>query len=578
MVNPPEHFENRAEQGSVLLVFVFLTLVLGTGVTFLMTNTQVAWAEFDGRFERDRALQEAIGDLEIARWELRNSTYSSGSNDLIQDSLAGGVLPESGVQIEEVPGVPGWYTISAAVDHPHGVSLVQQTVRETESLASYNMFVWDHPIGISGQPRGSIHTNRYLEFYFPDGLYRDSVTAVEGHEFKAGATTSNTAFLGAFDTNSEKVELEFMLDQDAFLEDFRAAVKPDFLIPEEHEADLRFFRKGSDQWVEIKEYTKPTIEKVPATKTKKKQIGGHWETKIVNEKIKEKQTIMVDKPVYKQVWVPTEGGGSIASGGAGGSAGYYKKVIDYYEQVPKEVWKTVGTKQVEKEVWVKEYEYYEVDYNKKVYQKGTLVRSEKLPLPDNGILFAEGKIKALRGEIVGRVTVGTADEMKITGNLQYVDGSGEKAFKNGTNPGLSYEPNQKYDNNAVLGLVSAGDIIYSRKVPNNFEINASMISLQGRVGIEGVVLDDNGNVDAYNQLYDEWGRKKNNWKFKRNSIRRLGGVSCAKRPVDTVVDGNGIASGFQKGIQIFDGKLLTSPPPLIPAKDEPTFADRIVLQ
>ncbi len=572
-----EPLRDDSERGSVLLVFVFLTVVLGTSVAFLMTNTRTAWSDFDSRFESDRALQEAIGQLEIARWEVRSSTYTnSGSNDALQEAIGTGVLPDSGVQVAEVTGAPGWYTITASADHRNGTRIVQQTVRETESLSSYNMFVWEHPIGISGQPRGSIHTNRHLEFFFPDGLYRDSVTAVEGHQHVAGATEDNTTMLGAFDSASDPVQLDFMIDQDSLLNEFRANVEADFLIPEEHEADIRLYRVGSEQWVEIKEFGKPYTEQVTKTRNKKREIGGHYETVTVSEPIKEQQTTYVEKPVYKDVWVETEGGGSIA--GSNGSSGYYEQVIDYYETVEKTVWVTVGYQDVTKDIWVPEYEYWTEEYQKTAYRNGPLIKTTNQPVPENGVIFSEGKIKALRGQVVGRVTVGTADNMLITGNLKYVDGSGGTAFLNGSNPDLPYEPNPNYDNNAVLGLVSAGDVIYSRKVPENLEINASVIALNGRVGIEGVVLAEDGSISKYNQMYDQWGRKKNKWKFDRNSIRRLGGVSSARRPIDTVVDGGFIASGFKTGVQIFDGKLVTSPPPLIPAKDEPTFTERIVLQ
>jgi len=87
-------------------------------------------------------------------------------------------------------------------------------------VAIYNYFVNSHPMGISGlsTPRGSIHTNKQLSFYFANGLFVDAVTAVEGFDYFAGATPENTTLLGPADPNAQEVgELTKTLKGDALL-------------------------------------------------------------------------------------------------------------------------------------------------------------------------------------------------------------------------------------------------------------------------------------------------------------------------------------------------------------------------
>jgi hypothetical protein len=78
----------------------------------------------------------------------------------------------------------------------------EAVVRETSPVSAFNLFVIDHPVGISGAPRGAIHTNRWVDFYFPGGQYRDPVTASEGFRFQAGATAENTRLTGTTNPNA----------------------------------------------------------------------------------------------------------------------------------------------------------------------------------------------------------------------------------------------------------------------------------------------------------------------------------------------------------------------------------------
>ena len=71
--------------------------------------------------------------------------------------------------------------------------LVSALVRENEPFSSFVFFQNRATLGISGAPRGLTHCNERIAFYFPNGNYVDSVSAVDGFEYVAGATEANTA-------------------------------------------------------------------------------------------------------------------------------------------------------------------------------------------------------------------------------------------------------------------------------------------------------------------------------------------------------------------------------------------------
>lgn len=191
-------------------------------------------------------------------------------------------------------------------------------------------------------------------------------------------------------------------------------------------------------------------------------------------------------------------------------------------------------------------------------------------VPANGLIFVQGNVTSLKGTMVDRVTVASRGSVMLTGNIVYKDAEGDTAYKNGDKPWHPYEPNPDYSGRAILGIIAQQDILYSRLLPDNSELNASMMAITGRVGIEGIVLDDSGEVSAFNQLTDQWGRLLSTV-FKKNSIRRLGGITTAKRPIETVVKDGKIVSGFNIGQSVFDIGLLEGPPPFFLAYPVPRF-------
>ena len=65
--------------------------------------------------------------------------------------------------------------------------------RATKNLYSHDT------VATSGRPRGDIHSNHAIEFWYPDGVFADAVTAAQGFLFRAGATPANTTWLDKAD-------------------------------------------------------------------------------------------------------------------------------------------------------------------------------------------------------------------------------------------------------------------------------------------------------------------------------------------------------------------------------------------
>jgi hypothetical protein len=115
-------------------------------------------------------------------------------------------------------------------------------------------------------------------------------------------------------------------------------------------------------------------------------------------------------------------------------------------------------------------------------------------VPADGLIYIAGNITKLEGNLNGRVTVATNGHVLITGSLVYTDADGDKAYLNGDDHTQAYEPNTDYDGTSVLGVIADDEILYTRDVPDNFELNGSFLSRSGRVGITGIELDEEGNA------------------------------------------------------------------------------------
>src|SRR6185503_15973543 len=115
----------------------------------------------------------------------------------------------------------------------------------------------------------------------------------------------------------------------------------------------------------------------------------------------------------------------------------------------------------------------------------------------SGVYYFEGPVRKLQGQIEGRLSIVSNAQVAITGSLQYVDQSGNTLMKNGLDPAQTYYPNPTYQGNAVLGVMSNGDIRYANNVPQQIEINASLISKNGTVAYQGITVTDNGETVGY---------------------------------------------------------------------------------
>ncbi|MHC4448659.1 MAG: hypothetical protein ACYS0E_00780 [Planctomycetota bacterium] len=252
-----------------------------------------------------------------------------------------------------------YFVLEATGRQGGSVRLVSALVRENEPFSSFVFFQSQFRLGISGSPRGQIHSNGEAAFYFPNGLYRDGVTAVDGFDFAAGATAENTTVRNgnpsAAPINLEDVDFAALRDAANI---YRGEPGLD--------AHLKFFKDGS---VRIKPYTKPRWERVDVNRTQTRLIGYEDVTKEVVQQVQvgttteervrtivsgyETEEYTVEVPVYEaqqvektrqvpiyeeqtvtrtrwvQIFVPYDTGGGTVAGE--GLAGEFQWVQESYE-------------------------------------------------------------------------------------------------------------------------------------------------------------------------------------------------------------------------------------------------------
>ena len=166
-------------------------------------------------------------------------------------------------------------------------------------------------------------------------------------------------------------------------------------------------------------------------------------------------------------------------------------------------------------------------------------------------MFFAGPVRKFEGHLDGQLSVVTDQALSITGSVQYRDSDGDNMMTGGLDPAVDYEVNPDYDGSAVLGVIARDDVTYSRDMPDHAEINAVLISAEGKVAFEGIELSDDG-VDV---SVDYGGHDRD--EFVKASLRRLGGVVSRHRPVTTYVGPSyGVLAGFAEGQSQMDGRLL----------------------
>ena len=184
-----------------------------------------------------------------------------------------------------------YFVLEAAGRMGDSIRVVSALVRENEPFSAFVFFQNRATLGISGAPRGLIHANENIAFYFPNGTYVDGVSAVNGFEYLAGATTANTNLRSANPT-AARIDLQQV--------DF-AALKAKtglFVGQAGLDAEVKMYADGQ---VRIKEYTPPRFEMVTKSNTYNKYVGYHYETYMGTER-----QVVGTREVEYEEWVIDE--------------------------------------------------------------------------------------------------------------------------------------------------------------------------------------------------------------------------------------------------------------------------------
>ena len=168
-----------------------------------------------------------------------------------------------------------YFVIEAIGRESETIRIVSALVRENEPFSSFVFFQNRHTLGVSGKPRGLIHSNDQLAFYFPNGEYTDGVSAVNGFTYEAGATSGNTNIL---DGNPDAKQID--LDSVDF-EKLKSAADL-FSGTEGLDAEIRLLADGR---VRIREYTKPRWEEEDRSYTYTAVVGYETETVTENQMV-----------------------------------------------------------------------------------------------------------------------------------------------------------------------------------------------------------------------------------------------------------------------------------------------------
>jgi len=697
-----------AERGTILLV----VLIVATAIAALAAiSSGRAVAETRHQLvleDESRANNEAFSQLHLALNVINNSAYNDLNHNLeLRASIAGdhggttggevddselwlrdpvgvefGLVRGTGVRVylardyikrlkkikgqvvpaEVDPGAQtdNYFILEALGRAGDTVRAVSALVRENEPFSSFVFFQNRHPLGVSGAPRGLIHSNDRVDFYFPKGDYADSVTAANGFGYEAGATEENTRLT---DANPEAATISLEAVNFQNLRD-----KADLFVGDNGmDAEIRMYPDGR---VRIRQYTPPRHDWVPqqwtenvlvdydeviVTEIQQVQVGTTQEERTrqiitgyetefytVTVPVYEDQEVTHTRwiPVYElqtvtrtrwiQVFVPydtdAEGGTAVGGDGGDGVPGEYEWVEEEYETEENVIvrWDSeeyteiepvqVGTVQEERsrqvpiyepeiywadvpvyedqEVQVTQYTpvYEERSFTEDVWTffPPVLLSETTVDLNDApGTIYIDGRITELEGELKGRLTVVGNEKVRVTGSIRYMDDSGNTAMVGGGDYTADYERNPEYTGNSTLGVIARDDVLLTDDMPSNSEINATLMSVEGRVGIDGIAIDEAGEPteDWRYGMTDEERAKEEAYqntdyetrRFTRDSLRRIGGIISNDRIVETLIrsrsDGTSyVRAGFKRGRMKFDVNLMFNPPPNFVEVPRPVLA------
>jgi hypothetical protein len=142
--------------------------------------------------------------------------------------------------------------------------------------------------------------------------------------------------------------------------------------------------------------------------------------------------------------------------------------------------------------------------------------------------------------------------------------------------GEPYVRNRDYEGRSTLGVIARSDVLFTSGMSQSSEINATLMSVKGRVGVDGIGIDGSGNPtrDPFVGLTDTQIEREEAYnrtdyrteRFVRDSLRRMGGIISNNRIIETYIrsrlDGTAyVDAGFKRGRMRFDVNLIFSPPP-----------------
>lgn len=259
----------RARERGNLLAAVYISLipVIGIITAFSMRTANEIHAH-EARKSEVKATQRALAAMEVARNEIMNSTYTSANNDKIKTTLqqtntsslrpdlsGNGYLAidlDTGERVSyySLVGLPSnispfkalrtvdlvddvtgelddsddkvtiyiahltnlWHMIEARAT-VSGVSRTSRLlVRERDPFSRFGVFINSHYQGISGAPKGDIHTNRKLQIFYPGSVFDDFVSARDGFQWMIGATAGNTTFNGGYAAPTAQIAMPSLAD------------------------------------------------------------------------------------------------------------------------------------------------------------------------------------------------------------------------------------------------------------------------------------------------------------------------------------------------------------------------------
>jgi len=580
---------------------------------------------------------------------------------------------ETVANVDPLATSESYYVLEAAGRAADTVRLVSALVRENEPFSSFVFFQNRHTLGVSGAPRGLIHSNEKIDFYFPNGKYTDGLSAVSGFGYQAGATSQNTQAMNA-NPSAAPINLEAV--------DFaQLAAKADLYKGEPGlDAEITLVNNGT---VKVKPHTPPRYDLATVTTSSQQLVGYTTQTVMQQQQVQvgttpvtyqqqqitgyttetytvqvpiyqnKQETYTVQVPVYQmqtvtktrqvKVFVPYDNGGAgggTSVGGGGGVAGEYVTVTETYqvqEQVivgyttetrTRTVQVQTGTKTETRTRQVPVYTTVTLTRQDPVYQMQMVPVTQQVPVYQTVVkttkqyqytaptylttktlklgsggdtIYVDHRITKLSGDLNGRLTLVSNEKARITGNVRYVDDAGRTAMLNGGDFAQTYARNDAYKGDSTLGVIARDDVVFTSTLPTQAEINGTLMSVGGRVGIDGFWIKQDG-TPTKNRLdvlqeqgilqkipYDDYGvrvdaedayNQVTAYKTKtyvKDSLRRIGGIISNNRILETYItpraDGTSqVDSGFKRGSMKYDINLLFNPPPNFVQVPRPVLA------